>query len=646
MTMLDRMRRHKNILKWTLALVVLTFVLLYVPDFLQNNPVGAGAAPREVVADVGGHQLKAGDFQQRYLAQVQAYRTQFGGNISSQLLKQLGVEQQVLRQMIEEQVALMEADRNHITVSDDELAQQIFTLPGLQENGRFIGETRYEQLLQSQTPPMTKGQFEESMRRSMILDKLRATLTDWMAISDADLEKEYRQRNEKVKLQVVAVTADTFREKVTVNDADIATYFTAHSAEYRLGEQRKIKYLLLDREQARQKVVVPPADIQRSYNDNLPQYQTPEQVRASHILLETAGKDDAEVKKRAEGILKEAKSGADFAELAKKYSEDKGSKVNGGDLDYFARGRMVPEFEKAAFDMMPGQISDLVKSQFGYHIIKVVDRRPATTRTLDEMRGQIQQQLAMEIADQRISDQAAALQKRIDDPTDLATVAKESGLIVQESSLFQRNDPVPGLGAAPDVAAEAFRLDVGKVSGPIASSRGPVFIAVTEKKDPYVPKLDEVKSRVQADLTRQRATEMSRQRAGEIAGALKNAGTNFAAAAKAQNLEAKDTELVPRQSALPGVGVSPDVDKVAFSLPVGSVSDPIQTNDGTVIVRVLEREEVTPDKLRQAREAFRAELLNERRARFFNAYMNKAREGVRIEVNNDVLRRLTTTARS
>lgn len=217
--------------------------------------------------------------------------------------------------------------------------------------------------------------------------------------------------------------------------------------------------------------------------------------------------------------------------------------------------------------------------------------------------------------------------------------------MVQDSSLFQRNDPVPGLGVAPDVAAEAFRLDVGKVGGPIASSRGPVFITVTEKKDPYVPKLEEVKSRVQADLVRQRATEMSRQRAGEIAGALKSA-SNFTAAAKAQNLEAKDTELIPRQSALPGVGVSPEVDKVAFSLPVGAVSDPIQTNEGTVIIRVVEREEVTPDKVRQAREAFRAELLNERRARFFNAYMNKAREGVRIEVNNDVLRRLTASSRS
>ncbi|HEY7188925.1 MAG TPA: peptidyl-prolyl cis-trans isomerase [Vicinamibacterales bacterium] len=641
MTMLDRMRRHKNILKWTLALVVLTFVLLYVPDFLgQNNPLGAGAAPREVIAEVGGHQLKAGEFQQRYVAQVNAYRSQFGGNLSPQLLRQLGVEQQVLRQMIEEQIAVMEADRNGISVSDDELAQQIFSMPGLQENGRFIGEARYEQLLQGLTPPLTKSQFEESVRRSMLLDKLRAALTDWMAMSDTDVEREYKQRNEKVKLQVVAVTADAMRDKVTASEADIAAHYNAHSAEYRVGEQRKIKYLLLDREQARLKVTVPPNQVQQFYNDNIQQYQTPEQVRASHILFETAGKDDAEVKKRAEDVLKQAKGGADFAELAKKYSEDKGSKVNGGDLDYFGRGRMVKEFEDAAFSMMPGQISDLVKSQFGYHIIKVVDKKAPATRTLDEVRPQIQQQLALEIADQRITDQARNLEKQLKRPDDFAS---DAGVVVQESGFFQKNDPVPGLGAAPEVAAEAFRLDVGKVSGVLSSPRGPVFITVTQKKDPYVPKLEEVRDKVRNDVVRARAAEMSRERAATIATALKSAGDKFAAAAKTQGVEAKDTELIPRQSAIPDIGVSPEVDKVAFSLPVGAVSDPIHTNDGTVIVRVVQREEVTPEKLRQARETFRAELLNERRSRFFNAYMNKAREGVRIEVNNDVLRRLTST---
>jgi peptidyl-prolyl cis-trans isomerase D len=641
MTMLDRMRRRRNILKWTLAAVVITFVAFYIPDFVSTVPT-TGAAPGEVVAEVGGRDVTASEFQQRYISQVQAYRNQFGGSLNTSLLRQLGVDQQILNQMIEEQIALIEAERNGIRVTDNELRQQIFSLPGLQENGQFIGEDRYRQLLQAQNPPMTPNQFEESLRRSLIVDKLRSALTDWMAVPDNDLEREYTQRNEKVKLQVVALNADSFRDKVTVSDADVATYFSSHSAEYRRGEQRKIRYLLLDREQARQKVVVPPTDIQRYYNDNIQQYQTPEQVRASHILLETAGKNDDDVKKRAEEILKQVKSGTDFAELAKKVSEDKGSKANGGDLDYFGRGRMVPEFEQAAFSMQPGQTSDLVKSQFGYHIIKVVDKKAGATRPLEEVRTQIQQQLAMQTADQRITEQARSLEKRLNDPGDLDTVARELGVMVQESGLFQREDPVPGLGVAPQVSQEAFTLADKQVSTAIASARGPVFITVTEKKEPYVPQLDEVKDRVKEDVIRQRAAELSSQRASAIAASLKSS-SNFVAAAKAQGLEAKETELITRNAALPeNIGVSPEVDKVAFTLPVNAVSDPIKTSDGTVIVRVVEKDPVTPEEFRKAKEAFRAEILNERRGRFFDAYMTKARARVKPEINDDVLQRIVS----
>jgi peptidyl-prolyl cis-trans isomerase D len=613
MTMLDRMRRHKGWLKWSLALVVLTFIVFYIPDFLGRNEVATvGAAPREVIAEVDGHNLTAGDFQQRYQAQIQAYRTQFGGSVNDQLLRQLGIDQQILTQMIDEQVAVLEAERHGIRVSDEELAQQIFSIPGLQENGRFIGEQRYEQLLRSQNPPMTKSAFEDGLRRSMVIDKLRSALTDWMAVSDAELEREFKQRTEKVKLQVVALTADKFRDKVTVSDADVAAYFDAHKAEYRMGEQRKIKYIVLDRDQARQRVAVTPQEIQSYYNQNISQYQTPEQIRASHILFQTQGKDEAAVRKQAEDVLKQAKApGADFAALAKKYSEDEGSKVNGGDLDYFGRGKMVPEFETAAFAMQPGQISDLVKSQFGFHIIKLVDKRAAVTRPLDEVRAEIQQQLAAQRADQDITTRAQALEGKVKKPGDLDAAAKDLGTTVQESGFFQREDPVPGLGAAPQVTATAFRLKDNEVSPSTASPRGPVFFYVSGKKDPYVPKLEEVTDRVRQDLIRTRAADLSRQRAGEIANALKSA-KDFAAAAKAQGLDVKDTEMIGRGAALPDIGASPEVDKVAFALPKGAVSDPIATSDGTVIVRVVERDEATPEKFREARDAFRADLLRER----------------------------------
>src|SRR5688572_21311546 len=396
MTMLDRMRRHKGWLKWSLALVVLAFIVFYIPSFLSDPTtmgVGVGAAPTEVIAEVDGRTVTAGQFLQRYNAQMQSYRAAYGASLNDQILRQLGIVQQILQQMIDEQAAVIEAERQGLSVSDEELAQRIFAIPGLQENGRFVGEERYELILRSQLPPLTKAAFEENLRRSLMVDKLRAALTDWMTVSDAEIQREFTLRNEKVKLQVVALTADRFRDQVSVDDADVADYFETRKDEYRVGEQRKVKMLLFDREQALAKTIVPAGDVQRFYNDNLGQYQTPEQIRASHILLNTAGKDEAEVRKQAEALLQQIKAGGDFAALATKFSEDEGSKVNGGDLDYFGRGRMVPEFETAAFALGVGQTSELVKSQFGFHIIRVTDKKPAVTRPLSEVQPQIEEQL-------------------------------------------------------------------------------------------------------------------------------------------------------------------------------------------------------------------------------------------------------------
>ncbi len=392
MTMLDRMRRHMSWLKWSLGLVVLAFVIFYIPDFLRGN--GADAASGDTIARIDGQDITANEFRRTYQAQLQAYRSAYGGQMSEQLLKQLGVEQQILQQMVDERAALAEARRLGITVTDAEVRQRILAIPAFQDSGAFIGEQRYQQLLRLQRPPMSPSEFEDNVRRQLTIQKLRSSLTDWLSVADKDLEQEYRRRNDKVKLAVVTFTADKFRSQVTASDADIATYFDGHKDSFKIPEKRKIRYLLVDIEALRSKVVVPPAEIERTYNANVEQYSTPEQVRASHILLKTEGKDDATVKAKAEDVLKQARAGADFAELAKKFSEDEASQKNGGDLDYFGRGRMVAEFDQVAFTLEPNKISDLVKTQYGYHIIKVVDKRAAITRPLADVRQQIQDQLA------------------------------------------------------------------------------------------------------------------------------------------------------------------------------------------------------------------------------------------------------------
>src|SRR2546428_4894579 len=209
MTMLDRMRRHRNWLKWSLALVCLAFVIFYIPDFLRGS--GADAASGDMIAKVEGHEITAGEFRRTYQAQLQAYRSAYGGNMSEQLLKQLGIDQQILQQMVDEQAALAEADRLGIQSSDEEVRQRIFAMPAFQDNGHFIGDQRYQQLLRNQRPPMMAAEFEDGIRRSLTVEKLRALLTDWLSIPDKELEQEYRRRNDKVKLAVIAFTADKFR---------------------------------------------------------------------------------------------------------------------------------------------------------------------------------------------------------------------------------------------------------------------------------------------------------------------------------------------------------------------------------------------------------------------------------------------------
>jgi peptidyl-prolyl cis-trans isomerase D len=639
MTMLDQMRRHMGWLKWSLGLVVLAFVIFYIPDFLRGS--GADATTGDAIASVDGRDITVGDFRRTYQNQLQAYRNAYGGNVSEQLLKQLGVEQQILQQMVDQQASLSEAARLGITASDEEVRQRLFSTPAFQENGVFIGEQRYQQLLRSQRPPLTAGDFEETVRQQLVIEKLRASLTNWLSITDKELEQEYRVRNDKVKVALANLTADTFRKQATATDGEVSSYFDAHKDAFKIPEKRKVRYLLVDVDALRAKVTVPVADIERAYNNNIEQYTTPEQVRASHILLKTEGKDDAAVKAKAEDILKQAKGGANFADLAKKYSEDETSSKNGGDLDYFGRGKMVMEFDDVAFALEPGQVSDLVKSQFGYHIIKLVDKKAAATRSLADVRQQIADQLAYETAQAQAATLSESIAKEINKPADLDTAAKVHALTVQESGFFGREDSILSLGSSPDAVARAFELKDGEVSGPLRSARGFAFETVTGKQDAYVPKLDEVKDRVRDEVLKQKALELGKQKAAELA-ASATGGGDFEKAAKAAGVEAKTTELIARGAPFPDLGTAPAVEAAAFSLPVGAVSMPITTQTGTAVLKVLEKKDTTPAEWAANKDRFREEMLTDRRNRFFSAYMLKAKQRMKIDVNREALQKAVT----
>jgi peptidyl-prolyl cis-trans isomerase D len=629
MTMLDRMRRHKSWLKWTLALVVAAFILLYVPSFLSPTST-TGAAPTDVVATVDGRRITANTYQQLYTQQLAQIQASYGA-ISQEMLTQLQIGPRLLQQLVNQEAVVAEAERRGITVSDGELRERILRMPAFQENGQFVGQERYRLILDSARPPVRPEAFEAEMRRSLLSEKLQAAVTGWIRLNDADVEEEYRRRNEQVRLELAIFRASEFEEGITPTEEAIVAEFEARPDLYRVPEKRRVSYISIDATALRDTMSVTPQEVEARYRANASAYSTPEQVRASHILLTTEGKDEAAVRSTAEGLLAQVRGGGDFAALAREHSEDEQSAIQGGDLGFFSRGQMVAEFDAATWALEPGEVSDLVQTQYGFHIIRTDEKRPAVTRTLDQVRAEIDMAIKTEKAQAEARRLALELAEEIDSSEDLTREAQERGLVVGDSGLFARDEPLAGLGYAPEVAAEAFGLEQGAVSEQLPTSQGYALIAVQEVVPAAMPPLDTVRDQVRQNVVQARAVEVAAERAAEMAE--RTAGTSFAAAAEAAGVDVTTTELITRGAALPEIGVSAKVDQAAFTLAEGETSDPIETGSAVVVLRVAEKQDIDPAGLETARDALRAELAEERRSSFFTAYMQKAMDDMDIEYN-------------
>ena len=631
MTMLDGMRRHKGWLKWSLGLVCLAFVFLYVPALVPQAPPLTGAVT-DVIAQVGDREITVGEFRAVYLRQLQNYQTQSGGEITAEILQSMGIDRQILQQMIDEYAALQEAERLGVTVTDAEVRERVVSLPVFQQDGQFIGEQAYLQTLRAQSPPISAALFEEDIRRSLMLERLQAAVTDWITVTDDDLQREHVRRNEKVRVSAISFRADDFREGIEATDEDVAARYEQNASSYTVPEKRKLRFVLLDIPALKESFAPSDADVQSYYDFNIDRYTDPMTLRASHILLRTEGKDPADVQAQAESIVAEARGGADFAELARQYSEDEGTKQLGGDLGEIAPGQMVPEFEGAAFALDQGEISDPVSSMFGVHIINATEKTGGTSQPLTEVRDSIVDLLKQESAEARASALAQAMAAEITTAAEMDTAARRRGYEPQETGFAAPGEPILGLGFSSEVTAQAFQLAPGQVAGPIQTPTGPAFVTVVDIQDPSVPPLEEVEARVRDDVVRQKAFTAAQARAAEVA-TLLQAADDFAQAAEAEELDVSTSDAIARGGVVPGVGLNAAVEAVAFSLSAGETSDPVLTDTTAVLLHVHERQEATAADLQATRETLRNEMVAERQNQFFAAYMENAKTQILIDVD-------------
>jgi peptidyl-prolyl cis-trans isomerase D len=588
-------------------------MLLYLVP--QGPATGNGALSSDTVARIGDETVSTQDIQQR-LSQMET---------SNQIPPQLKglYAQEILQQLVFQREIEYEAKRLGITVSDQERADRIkLYLPMAFNGGSFIGIDQYTALVQ-QRFQLPVAAFEELIRQGLLEEKFRKLVTDGISVGPGELKDGYRYKNEKVKLDYALIKPEDLEAKITPTDAEIKAQYEKNKSKYQVPERRSVRYALLDVNQLRQTLQIPDSVLEQQYKANIQQYEVPSQVHVQHILFKTVGQTDAlveETKKKAEDVLKQAKKGSKFDELAKKYSEDPGSKDKGGDLGWIRQGQTVPEFEKTAFSLAPGQISDLVRTQYGFHIIKVLEKQNAHTKSFEEVKDSIRTPLLLTEADKQANNTADQLSAAIrrSGKVSLDDLAKQYHLTLGQTRLVSASDPILELGNSQDVKDEIFRLRQGDLSLPIRMDRGYVILSVKDVFSAHQGILEEVRDRVVADLKKEQSVQQAKSKAEELVKRVK-AGEKFDAAAKALGLEAKASDSISRDGSIPGAASGKQLG-AAFNLKQGDIGVPLSLGQNWLVYRVAEKVEADPANFEAQKKQLTDELLQSKRDVAFEAF--------------------------
>ncbi|HUE54686.1 MAG TPA: peptidyl-prolyl cis-trans isomerase [Candidatus Udaeobacter sp.] len=530
--------------------------------------------------------------------------------------------QQILKQLIFQKEIEYEAKQLGITVSNEETVDRIRQfLPTAFVGGNPIPLDQYTAQVQ-QRFQLAVPVFEQLIRQGLLEEKFRKLVTDGISLGPAELQDEFRYKNEKVKLDYALIKPEDLESKISPDEAEIQSSYEKNKSKYQVPEKRSVRFGLVDVNRIRQSIQISDDQLKVQYQQNIQQYQVPNRVHVEHILLMTTGKPDAEVeeiKKRAEDILAQLKKGAKFEDLAKKYSEDT-AKDKGGDIGWIVQGQALPEYEKAAFSLPAGSVSDLVRTQIGIYIIKVVEKETAHTKPFEEVKESLRTQPLLTQTDKQASDVADQLSAAIrkSNKTSLEELAQQYHLTVGETRLVSATDPLLELGNSQDVKDAIFRLRQGELSLPVRSDRGYVILSLKDIQPAHQGSLEEVRGQVVTDLKREKSAALAKTKAQDLATRAK-AGEKFDAAAKALGLEPKTSDSFARNGTIPGAASGKQL-AAAFNLKAGDVGAPLNLGQSWLVYRVAEKQEPNPAEFEAQKKQLTEEALQTKRNLAFEAF--------------------------
>ena len=636
----SRAKAVRYLLGALLLLVALSMVVTLIPGF------GSGSgADDPIVAEIGKEALTAREVQLNIQAALR------GQSIPPEMVPHYVPD--YINQMISDRALAYQARRMGFEVTDKELADAIRSIvPQLFENGKLVSRDAYENFIAQQN--QTVAEFESNVRKQMLLNRLRNLALEGVIVTAEEVETDFRRREEKIALDYVSFTPEKLRSQVQASPQEIQDRYNQRKPSYRIPEKRTFQLVVFDRARIAESISLPEAELRRAYGSNLDRYRTPDRVRVRHILLKTTDKPAGEVDKirrQAEDLAKQIRGGADFAALARKHSEDPGSAAKGGDLDWVARGQTVKNFENAAFSLKPNEISGVISTEYGFHIIQVLEKQEARLRPFEEVRNELAEELKkQQVIDrmQTLSDELRAALVR--NPLSAAELGRKYGVPVIKVENAAAGDPIPEAGANPELAEALRSTGRGEVTPVVQLGEDRLLFAVVNEVHPSrQAELSEVEQQIRAQIVEEKARALARRKAEEAQQKLAGVNNDLKKLAQATGGEFKAAPEFSRDGAVEGLGSASYVAE-AFNKPVGAVLGPVQSGESFFIVKVTKKVEPDLSKLAAQRESLvngiKRRKAAERRELFDDGvFFQLVREG-KVKIHEKTVKRLVASYRS
>ncbi|MFH1242474.1 MAG: SurA N-terminal domain-containing protein [Pseudomonadota bacterium] len=624
---LSIMRRHAKswLIKFLIGIIAVVFIFYFGYSFTATRGLK--------IAYVNGELISEMEYQKAYQDLIEATRRRFEGRWNDDLIKALNLKQRALEVLIYQKLISQEAKKLGLDVTESESQKAIMSYPAFQIDGSF--DIRRYQALLSQNR-MKPEDFEASIALELLDAKLKQFLFSFLEVPEEAVFEYYSYDNEKLKIGFVQFKPDEFKKSVKFDKASLEKYFEENKGRYQIPEQIKLTFIEIDPERFRGNVNIAEKEVEAYYAYNPDRFVEPRQVKARHILLELKlGADKAkeeEVRKAAEAVLKEARQGKDFAELAKKYSQGPASS-EGGDLGYFSEGQMEKPFEQAAFNLKKGEISDLVRTRFGYHIIKVEDRKEKRAQPLEEVREQIVEILLKNVSAELAHEKGLSLMDQMPYEVDLRKYAAQHELETKDTEYFSSGEPIPGVGSSAAEGRSLFSLDINKTSELFELDGKFYIFQVVDKKPSLLPELKEVEERVKEDFIDDLAAKEAKAAAQGYLEELRK-GKPWDELAKERHVTPEGSGYFTRNEPIPKIGYDAGLIETAFGLNKDKryPDSVFENQQGAYVIRWEGKKGIDRKEYEKEKEQYRFSLMMERHKRAYQNWLQDLKKNAEIEI--------------